>query len=121
MFRYLEVDGVDEDQDCGGIQGPFWQSILDPVLCLVGNPVIDGVPCFLRVLLQHKTSFISVPAVRCLSLHKELQHYLEVERQQFGSVHSLTDVLIRLVEGQRFVPKQSVGRDQLGGLVLLPV
>lgn len=47
--------------------------------------------------------------------------YLEVERQQFGPVHRLADVLVRLVEDQRFVSEQSVGRDQLGGLVLLPV
>lgn len=47
--------------------------------------------------------------------------HLEVEWQQLGSVNRLTDVLVCLVEGQRFVSKQSVSRDQLGGLVLLPV
>lgn len=46
---------------------------------------------------------------------------LEVERQQFGAVHHLADVLVGLVEGQRLVPEQAVGGDQLGGLVLLPV
>lgn len=45
----------------------------------------------------------------------------EVERQQFGSVHGLTDVLVCLVKHQRLFPKQPVGRDQLGGLSLLPV
>lgn len=48
-------------------------------------------------------------------------NYLEVEGQQFGSIHRLTDVLVRLVEHQRLISEQSVGRDQLGGLVLLPV
>lgn len=48
-------------------------------------------------------------------------HHLEVERQQFGSVHHLADVLVGLVEDQGLVPKQPVGRDQLCGLVLLPV
>lgn len=46
---------------------------------------------------------------------------LEVERQQFGAVHHLADVLVRLIESQRLVSEQAVGRDQLRGLVLLPV
>lgn len=70
VFRYLEVDGVDQNQYCGGVQRPLWKCVLDPVLCLVGNPVIDGLPCFLRVVLQHRTSLISGPAVRCLSLQR---------------------------------------------------
>lgn len=46
---------------------------------------------------------------------------LEVERQQLGAVHHLADVLVGPIEGQRLVPEQAVGRNQLRGLVLLPV
>lgn len=92
----LEVDGVDEDQHCGGVQRPFWQRVLDPVLRLVSNPVVDGDPGLVGI----------IP---------------EVKRQQLGSVHRFADVLVGFVKGQRLVPEQSVGRDQLRGFVLLPV
>lgn len=60
QLRYLEVDGVDEDQDCVGVQCPWWQRVLDQVLSLVGDPVVYGGPGLLRVLLQHRTRVISV-------------------------------------------------------------
>lgn len=60
QLRYLEVDGVDEDQDGGGVQRPLWQRVPDQILCLVGDPVVDGDPGLLWVLLQHRIRVITV-------------------------------------------------------------
>lgn len=43
--------------------------------------------------------------------------HLEVQGLELGSIDQLADVLIGLVESKGFVPKQAVGRDQLGGFV----
>lgn len=59
-FRYLEVDCVDEDQDCVGVQRSGRQCVLDQILRLVGDPVVDGDPGLIRVLLQHRTDRISL-------------------------------------------------------------
>lgn len=59
QLRYLEVDGVDEDQDSGGVQRPLWQRVLDQVLRLVGDPVVDGEPGLLWVLLQRRLRVIT--------------------------------------------------------------
>lgn len=64
MWWYLEVDGIDEDQDGIGVQCPCWQRVLDPVLSLVGYPVVDGDPGTLWVLLQNRTRIIGVTGLR---------------------------------------------------------
>lgn len=52
--RYLEVDGVDQDQDRVGVQNPWRQCVLDQVAGLVGDPAVDGEPGPLRVPLQDR-------------------------------------------------------------------
>lgn len=46
--------------------------------------------------------------------------HLEVEGQQLGTVHRLTDVQVGFVEAQGGVAEQPVGRDQCRGGILLP-
>lgn len=60
QLRYLEVDGVDEDKDGVGVQRPLRQRVLDQILRLVGDPVVDGDPGLLWVLLQHRIRVINV-------------------------------------------------------------